>query len=533
MDGDRAAAPRARAGAPHDAALRERPPLVGAADARHQRPRAGGGRARPPRLDVARGAPRGRGRAERGELRCFVATGSLELGIDIGTVDLVICVESPRGIALGLQRVGRSGHLVGQTSRGRIIPKFRGDLVECAAIAKGMLEGDVEPVRMPHDQLGVLAMLSGKYPAEEFGELRPRVVWDRSSGVVRGRPGASRLALVSGGTIPDRGQLAVVHAITGAIPTVPFWKGDALGRQWETGVRVARLLSLVRASLDDPGVVEQLRDELGDRRIVVHAPFGRMVLRPWSMALREALCRDGRCSDISVTDDGIHFRLAMQDTRDAIDLIRRVDPTNLEEHLYPPLSRSQLFAARFRENAQRAPSCRAWGPGGGPRHGCSACARPTCSRSPAAMTTSRSSTRPCARPSRTGRHGAPSRAPRGYRRRRGGDHGGRDGGALALRRGARAPAPRRLRGRGRPSAAGVPRDRALARPPPPPRAPRHPAAARAPRARGDRGGRGAPAAHGGGPARARPGRGGGPAHPSRAAHGRRARRAHRGRRRAD
>lgn len=422
---------------------------------------------------------------KRGDLRCVVATGSLELGIDIGTVDLVICVESPRGIARGLQRVGRSGHLVGQTSKGRIIPKFRGDLVECAAIAKGMLEGDVEPVRIPHDPLdvlaqqvvamatvdewpaedlfalvrraypfralsrdhfdGVLAMLSGKYPAEEFGELRPRIVWDRASGVIRGRPGASQLALVSGGTIPDRGQFSVNHAITGAklgeldeeqslelragdvfvlgarpwritdmtqskvlvseavgaIPTVPFWKGDALGRQWETGVRVARLLSDVRASLDDPGVVERLRadyalddsaafnlvryvraqaeagalpgekrivveqfrDELGDRRIVIHAPFGRMVLRPWSMALQEALCRDGQCSDLSVTDDGIHFRLAMQDTRDATSLVRRVDPTNLEEHLYPPLSRSQLFAARFRENAQRALLLPKLGPG--------------------------------------------------------------------------------------------------------------------------------------------------------------------------
>ncbi len=420
-----------------------------------------------------------------GALRCVVATGSLELGIDVGSVDLVVCVESPRGVARGLQRVGRSGHLVGQTSIGRIVPKFRGDLVECAAIARGMLEGDVEPVRMPHDPLdvlaqhlvamaavdewpaddlyalvrraypfrslsrdhfdGVLAMLSGKYPSEEFGELRPRVVWDRAAGVVRGRPGSAQLATVSGGAIPDRGQFPVYHALSGArlgeldeemametrpgdvfvlgarpwrltditpqkvlvteapgsVPTVPFWKGDTFGRQYETGVRVARVITDVRASLDDPGiterlradyaldenaafnlvryvraqteagalpgerriVVEQFRDELGDRRVVIHAPFGRMVLRPWAMALQEALCRDGQCSDISVTDDGIHFRLAMQDTREATDLIRRVDPTNLDEHLYPPLSRSSLFAARFRENAQRALLLPKLGPG--------------------------------------------------------------------------------------------------------------------------------------------------------------------------
>ncbi|MDE3111642.1 MAG: DEAD/DEAH box helicase [Chloroflexota bacterium] len=420
-----------------------------------------------------------------GELRCVVATGSLELGIDIGSVDLVVCVESPRSVARGLQRVGRSGHLVGQTSQGRIIPKFRGDLVESAAIAKGMIEGDVEPVRIPHDPLdvlaqqvvamaavdewraddlfalvrraypfrslsrahfdGVLAMLSGKYPSAEFGELRPRVVWDRAAGVVRGRPGSSQLALVSGGTIPDRGLFRVEHALTGAklgeldeematesrpsdvfvlgarpwritditpqkvlvveaqgaVPTVPFWKGDALGRQYETGLRVARLLDDVAAALDDPGivdrlreeyaldesaafnlvqyvrgqaaagalpgerriVVEQFRDELGDRRVVVHAPFGRMVLRPWSMALQEAMCRDGQCSDISVTDDGIHFRLAAQDGRDATALIRRVHARDLEEHLFPPLSRSSLFIARFRENAQRALLLPRLGPG--------------------------------------------------------------------------------------------------------------------------------------------------------------------------
>ncbi|MDE3102449.1 MAG: DEAD/DEAH box helicase [Chloroflexota bacterium] len=437
-----------------------------------------GSMSREERMDVE-------GALKAGDLRCVVATGSLELGIDIGSVDLVVCVESPRSIARGLQRVGRSGHLVGETSKGRIVPKFRGDLVESAAIAKGMIEGDVEPVRIPHDPLdvlaqqivamaavdewrvddlyalarraypfralsrahfdGVVAMLSGKYPAEDFAELRPRVVWDRAAGTVRGRPGSSQLALVSGGTIPDRGLFRVEHALTGAklgeldeematesrpsdvfvlgarpwritditpqkvlvveasgaLPTVPFWKGDALGRQYETGRRVARLLDDVAAALDDPGivdrlraeyalddsaafnlvryvraqsaagalpgehriVVEQFRDEMGDRRVVVHAPFGRMVLRPWSMALQEAMCRDGQCSDISVTDDGIHFRLAAQDGRDATEIVRRVSPRNLEEHLFPPLSRSSLFIARFRENAQRALLLPRLGPG--------------------------------------------------------------------------------------------------------------------------------------------------------------------------
>ncbi len=413
---------------------------------------------------------------KRGVLRAVVATGSLELGIDIGSVDLAICVESPGGVARGLQRVGRSGHLVGQTSVGRLVPKWRGDLLECAAVAQGMKEADVEPtrvVRNPLDVLaqqlvamaavdewledelyavvrkahpfkdlprahfeGVLAMLSGKYPSEEFGELRPRIVWDRQNHVVRARPGAGRLALVSGGTIPDRGLYPVVHAtrnvklgeldeemvseskggdvivlgartwkiteITtqrvfvteaeGAAPTIPFWKGDTIGRPFELGTRVARLLGEVGRRLDEPGVlawlqeeyalddtsavnlleyvkeqaaaaalpnerrivVETYVDELGDRRVVLHAPFGRPVLVPWMHALVEACCRDGTCGDTSVTDDGIMLRFPSQDRRAPLDLVQRVTRANVDELLLANLSRSRLFAARFRENAQRA-----------------------------------------------------------------------------------------------------------------------------------------------------------------------------------
>ncbi|HEY0806321.1 MAG TPA: DEAD/DEAH box helicase, partial [Pseudonocardiaceae bacterium] len=185
-----------------------------------------------------------------GRLPCVVATSSLELGIDMGAVDLVIQVEAPPTVASGLQRVGRAGHQVGAVSEGVVFPKFRGDLVSCAVVAERMASGSIESLRYPRNPLDVLAqqivamtalepwsvtelaglvrraapfaalpesaldavldMLAGRYPSEEFGELRPRITWDRITGELRGRPGAQRLAVTSGGTIPDRGLFTVM-----------------------------------------------------------------------------------------------------------------------------------------------------------------------------------------------------------------------------------------------------------------------------------------------------------------------------------
>ncbi len=188
-----------------------------------------------------------------GELPCLVATSSLELGIDMGAVDLVIQVESPKSVARGLQRIGRAGHTVDAVSQGRIFPKFRADLLECAVVARRMREGEIETTVVPRNALDVLAqqivaiagaapedapvtvdrlhslatrthsyselsktqlenvldMLDGRYPSSEFAELRPRIVWDRLGGTIRARPGARQLAITSGGTIPDRGLYAV------------------------------------------------------------------------------------------------------------------------------------------------------------------------------------------------------------------------------------------------------------------------------------------------------------------------------------
>ncbi|HUR51308.1 MAG TPA: ATP-dependent helicase [Mycobacteriales bacterium] len=184
-----------------------------------------------------------------GRLPCVVATSSLELGIDMGAVDLVVQVESPPSVASGLQRVGRAGHQVGAISRGVVLPKFRGDLVPCAVVAERMASGGIESISYPRNPLDVLAqqvvamcamdtwtveelaalvrraasfsalpqsafeavldMLSGRYPSDEFAELRPRITWDRVTGELAGRPGAQRLAVTSGGTIPDRGLFGV------------------------------------------------------------------------------------------------------------------------------------------------------------------------------------------------------------------------------------------------------------------------------------------------------------------------------------
>src|SRR6266508_1220834 len=178
-----------------------------------------------------------------GRIPCLVATSSLELGIDMGAVDLVIQVESPKSVARGLQRVGRAGHTLGEVSRGRIFPKYRADLLEAAVVAQRMQEGMIEETVIPRNPLDVLAqqivaicadeevaldelyelvrraypfrdlprtqlenvldMLAGRYPSDEFAELRPRIVWDRIAGTIRAREGAARVALTSGGTIPD------------------------------------------------------------------------------------------------------------------------------------------------------------------------------------------------------------------------------------------------------------------------------------------------------------------------------------------
>ncbi len=287
-----------------------------------------------------------------GTLRGLVATSTLELGIDMGAVDLVLQVEAPPSVAAGIQRVGRAGHSVGEISRGVIIPKFRGDLLESAAVVEGMLEGRIESTTVPRMPLDVLAqqvvamcamdewrvddlaavvrraypyselgprsldsvldMLSGRYPSDEFAELRPRIVWDRVAGTIRGRAGAQRLAVTNPGTIPDRGLYTVnlvedgrrvgeldeemvyesrvgetfvlgastwriaeitpaqvlVTPAPGEPGKIAFWKADAPSRPAELGLALGKMVRELR-SVSPAAAEKRLRERAGfdDRRI--------------------------------------------------------------------------------------------------------------------------------------------------------------------------------------------------------------------------------------------------------------------------
>jgi ATP-dependent Lhr-like helicase len=281
-----------------------------------------------------------------GVVRGLVATSTLELGIDMGAVDLVLQIEAPPSVAAGIQRVGRAGHSVGEISRGVFIPKFRGDLLETAAVVEGMLDGRIETTVVPRKPLDVLAqqvvamcamdewdveelgrvvrraypysdlgprafesvldMLSGRYPSDQFVELRPRIVWDRVAGKVRGRAGAQRLAVTNPGTIPDRGLYSVnlvedgrrvgeldeemvyetrvgetfvlgastwrivdithsqvlVTPAPGEPGKIAFWKADTPSRPVELGAALGKMVRELRG-MDHEAAAKRLRDRAG------------------------------------------------------------------------------------------------------------------------------------------------------------------------------------------------------------------------------------------------------------------------------
>ena len=410
-----------------------------------------------------------------GNLRSVVATSSLELGIDMGAVDLVIQVQSPPGVAAGLQRVGRAGHQVGAISRAVLYPTHRGDLLAAAVTAEQMLAGELEPVTAPRHPLDVLSqqivamvamdewdvdelygtvrrswsyrdlprnayeavldMLAGLYPSEQFASLRPRLVWDRSTNQLTGRPGAQRIAVTSGGTIPDRGHFGVfligddgntrvgeldeemvyesrvgdvfalgssswrieditpdrvlVSPAPGQPAKLPFWHGDSPGRSaqlgramgafldsWQPGTTPfaeqldAKAASNLQTYLEEqleatevlPGnhriVVEQFRDELGDRRIVIHSPHGARVHAPWALMIADRLIeRFGVDAQVMPGDDGIVLRLPDDGSLDSLPALAEVlaiDPITVDRYLTDLVGGSALFAARFRECAARS-----------------------------------------------------------------------------------------------------------------------------------------------------------------------------------
>ncbi|MCM3779815.1 ATP-dependent helicase [Microbacterium hydrocarbonoxydans] len=294
-----------------------------------------------------------------GVLRCVVATSSLELGIDMGAVDLVIQVEAPPSAASGLQRVGRAGHQVGEISRAALFPKHRGDVLHTAIVTERMLAGKIEAIQVPRNPLDILAqqtvaasalgaisveewfetvrrsapfqslprsayeatldLLAGRFPSDEFAELRPRLVWDRDAGTLTGRPGAQRIAVTSGGTIPDRGLFGVfvagesagarvgeldeemvyesrvgdvftlgttswriaeiTHDRVNVIPAygqpgkVPFWHGDGIGRPFELGEALGKFSREVSSASSEKAtqrLIEAGLDEQARANLMAH-----------------------------------------------------------------------------------------------------------------------------------------------------------------------------------------------------------------------------------------------------------------------
>src|SRR3954464_3288031 len=223
----------------------------------------------------------------------------------MGAVDLVIQVEAPPSVASGLQRVGRAGHQVGAVSRGVLFPKFRGDLIETAVAVQRMRDGLIESVHIPANPLDVLAqqvvaavaldawsveelydlvrrsasytglprsafdatldLLSGRYPSDEFAELRPRIVWDRVTGQLTGRPGAQRLAVTSGGTIPDRGLFGVFLVGAGVEQSGPGRRVGELDEEMVYESRVGDVFALGATSW-------RIEDITHDRVLVTPAP---------------------------------------------------------------------------------------------------------------------------------------------------------------------------------------------------------------------------------------------------------------------
>jgi ATP-dependent Lhr-like helicase len=414
-----------------------------------------------------------------GQLPAVVATSSLELGIDMGSIDLMVQVGCPPSAASGLQRLGRAGHRLDAVSKGVFFPTHRADLLATAVAVRQMRAGRIEATRVPQHPLDVLSqqivamvamadwhaddlfevvtsasgytrlprpafdavldMLTGRYPSDDFAQLRPRLVWDRTTGMLTARQGAQRTAVISGGTIPDRGLFPVfivgtkdsrvgeldeemvyesrvgdvislgasswrIEEIThdrvlvtpapGRPGKLPFWHADAQGRSFEMGEAIGAFLREAEAAgkgltefvgadvsgfardnlatylrdqlaatgmlpTDRRVVIERFRDEIGDWRLVVHAPWGARVTAPWALLVSSELtARLGIDADVMATDDGLVLRVL--DTAqeegwwDAVVDALHIDPDDITSLLTREITRSAIFAAKFRECSSRA-----------------------------------------------------------------------------------------------------------------------------------------------------------------------------------
>jgi len=412
-----------------------------------------------------------------GELTCLVATSSLELGIDIGSIDLVVQVSAPGSVSQVLQRIGRSGHRLDAASKGIIIPKTRGDLLDSAFVSYQAKRYEVENIKVPQNCLDILAqqitsiscegeqeaseiyemichsypfrdlprkqfedvlqMLADPSPEEAPGSVKPRIIYDRGSGKVRSTALGRRMCLMNGGTIPDKGNYAVYIKDTGikvgelqeefvfesrlgdrfflgstvwklekiekdrvlVSPSnasgakIPFWMGDQILRTYETGKRLGEFLDKLEKSYDKkdfigfmseecgldstaaenlhsyiadqltdmgllPGakriVCEHFSDEVGDRRIIIHSPFGGKIHAPLAVLLNSKLTRLLNCRmEYVYNNDGILFHIFGY-TGKLSNIFSLLDRESLEDEIFELLPDAPLFNINLRYNLTRS-----------------------------------------------------------------------------------------------------------------------------------------------------------------------------------
>ena len=414
---------------------------------------------------------------KEGEIVCLVATSSLELGIDIGGIDLVVQVSAPGSVSQVLQRIGRSGHRLDSTSKGVLIPKTRGDLLDSSFISYQSKRYEIENIKVPQNALDILAqqitsiscegeqnaseiyelirrsypyrdlpykqfeavllMLSDPSPSEVPGSVKPRILYDRCSRIVRGTPLGRRMCLMNGGTIPDKGNYAVYLQDTGlklgelqeefvfesrlgerfflgstvwkidkiekdrviVSPSnasgakIPFWMGDKTLRTYETGKRLGEFLDNLEENYDKnefidtmskqcgldktaaenlrtyicdqlsctghlPGsnriICEHFSDETGDRRILIHSPFGDKIHAPLAVLLHSKLSGQLHCRmEYISNNDGILFHLFGY-TGKLSNIFSLIDRESLEKELFELLPKAPLFNINLRYNLTRS-----------------------------------------------------------------------------------------------------------------------------------------------------------------------------------
>src|SRR3989475_238418 len=322
-----------------------------------------------------------------GELRALVATASLELGIDIGTVDLVCQIGSPRSISVGLQRIGRAGHWRGAVPKGRIFATTRDELIECAALVRAIRQGDLDHIAIPEAPLDILAQqivamcaaedwnetelfdaVCRAYPyrdlvraqfdeivemlSEGIASTRGRYAaylhHDSVNGIVRARRGSRLAAITSGGAIPENALYTVLAQPEGAVV-------GTIDEDFAVEYIVAGRTILGAVPSQSTVIAERFFDESGGMQLVIHAPFGGRINKAWGLALRKRFCRSFNFElQAAATDNGLNISLSEQHSFPLADVFHFLHPNSVRSVLEQAVLASPVFTTRWRWDAGRS-----------------------------------------------------------------------------------------------------------------------------------------------------------------------------------